>query len=398
MKVVSGQWSVVSDERARSGNVRFAYNALQPQREHPTTISRKGAKTQSNSSVCQPQRIHNISNSFAPLRLCVNPVSRRGLTLLEVLVSLFVLSFGLLGVAALIPLAKLSMARTEQSDRVGACGRAAIHEVKIRRMLDPNTWGTWSTAPVVTDRALVIDPMERTLTTPIGNLGGTTGAIKRGNLAWCTSAAIAEQVFRWQDDLTFVLPEDDKSATPPPAGTRPYQRVAGTQDFVGNYSWFFMISPSPADVANGVPWVNRSTFDVSAVVCRQRLFSVTGTTPDGEREITGATCTGSIGGAGITIAGDATNGGTITGDTVTTGIHAPLKHGEWVLLYSTLAGHEQYNWYRVAYVGYDGTNTQATLTGPDWNGGATANIVIVAGACGVYTGSVQLDSDAIWSK
>ena len=42
------------------------------------------------------------------------------------LISIFVLLFGLLGVAAVIPVAQVLLARTAQADRSAACGRAGL--------------------------------------------------------------------------------------------------------------------------------------------------------------------------------------------------------------------------------------------------------------------------------
>ena len=50
---------------------------------------------------------------------------RRGLSLLEVLVSIGILTLGLLGVAMLIPIGKFAMTEVEKADRTGTCGRAA---------------------------------------------------------------------------------------------------------------------------------------------------------------------------------------------------------------------------------------------------------------------------------
>ncbi len=52
------------------------------------------------------------------------------------LISIFIISVGLLGVASLIPAGKLRMVEANKSDRTGACGRAGLHEVKISGMLD----------------------------------------------------------------------------------------------------------------------------------------------------------------------------------------------------------------------------------------------------------------------
>ena len=74
--------------------------------------------------------------------------ARRGIGLLEVLIAIFVLMIGLLGLAVLIVVGKLTLLEVERSDRTGACGRAALHEVKVRNLLNYNGWYS-GVAPVL---------------------------------------------------------------------------------------------------------------------------------------------------------------------------------------------------------------------------------------------------------
>ena len=66
--------------------------------------------------------------------------ARSGLSLLEILFSVFVLSIGLLGVAAVIPLGHHQMLEATKSDRAAACGRAGLHEIKTRGWINPLLW------------------------------------------------------------------------------------------------------------------------------------------------------------------------------------------------------------------------------------------------------------------
>ena len=56
--------------------------------------------------------------------------ARSGLSLLEVLISVFVLSIGLLGVAAVIPLGYHQIVEATKADRAASCGRAGLHAVR----------------------------------------------------------------------------------------------------------------------------------------------------------------------------------------------------------------------------------------------------------------------------
>ena len=88
-------------------------------------------------------------NSFR-LPLCVQRNSfhssapprphRSGISLIEVLIAVFVLTFGLMGIAMVIPAGRYLMVEAAKSDRGSACGRAALNDMKIRGWLDPLGW------------------------------------------------------------------------------------------------------------------------------------------------------------------------------------------------------------------------------------------------------------------
>lgn len=71
--------------------------------------------------------------------------TRRGVSLLEVLISMFVMMVGLLGVASLLPVGQHSLAESAKADRAGTCGRAGLREVRARGILDPMTWVIYDT-------------------------------------------------------------------------------------------------------------------------------------------------------------------------------------------------------------------------------------------------------------
>ncbi|MCA9238458.1 MAG: hypothetical protein KDA44_23465, partial [Planctomycetales bacterium] len=65
---------------------------------------------------------------------------RSGISLLEVLVSMFVLLFGLLGVASMFPVGNFYAASGEKYDRTASAAPAAFAELKARGYLRPENW------------------------------------------------------------------------------------------------------------------------------------------------------------------------------------------------------------------------------------------------------------------
>ena len=173
---------------------------------------------------------------------------------MEVLISIFVLSMGLLGLAALLPVGSYTILETIKADRAGDCGRAALRDLKARRMLDstfnvnsqcwvdPNMLSNGSftltsatclslastAAPLSSRLSFVIDPWGVAGITNKYALGGGTAAWVAGStlgqalprlglgyvqsggasisgIAW--NPALAEAGFRCPDDLTVTLPE-----------------------------------------------------------------------------------------------------------------------------------------------------------------------------------------------
>jgi hypothetical protein len=66
--------------------------------------------------------------------------SRRGVTLLEVLVAIGVMVVGLLGMLALIPLGRMELVEAEKLDNSATIGRWAFRDVTVRGYLQPENW------------------------------------------------------------------------------------------------------------------------------------------------------------------------------------------------------------------------------------------------------------------
>ena len=189
------------------------------------------------------------------------------MTLMEVLISAFILSVGLLGLAALLPVGRVTVGEAIKADRAGTCGRSAMHEVKVRRMLDP---ATWSPAPntnqlIPYTGSFAIDPL--------GSTGPLGGAIPHISLNAAAMPAGALPIFMCQDDLLFSNPEE---MTPPVLTTlRPQPTVAGSPPAIqaqGNYTWFLTVTPSLSESFVTSP-AEQTHFMVSVVVCNRRNFT-----------------------------------------------------------------------------------------------------------------------------
>lgn len=327
--------------------------------------------------------------------------SRSGISLMEVLIATFILSIGLLGVAAMIPIGKLAMIEVEKSDRTGACGRAALHEVRIRKFLDFNLWSR-GVSPGT--RALPDDGLVDTIVfDPLGYARGITDGMM-GPLERCSLLASqlptplgtrlsldqAESIFLWGDDLLFVRPEERTAGTAT-IGTRPVSAATDVDGnpiapvAEGNFTWFFTVSPGDAE--NSLPLSKKQNYNVSAVVCWKRDFA----SAEPVENVTALS--GGYGGLTATLANPIPS----------------LKRGEWVLLCGQkkidLDGNgteetivNRGYWYRVAFVG----GNTLSLTGPDWDLAgpgyvwdladpsslAEVRLVAIEGVTGVYTSTV----------
>ena len=66
-------------------------------------------------------------------------VHKKGMTLLEVLISLGIITIGLLSVASLFTVGASYMRQGEIQDRAAIVAQEAFHDIVAYRLLDPNT-------------------------------------------------------------------------------------------------------------------------------------------------------------------------------------------------------------------------------------------------------------------
>jgi len=374
---------------------------IQTSPNHPRSLPSSGRVSNT-----RPKRQQHCRASHQP--------QRSGLTLLEVLVSIFVLSVGLLGVATLIPMGSFALVESSKADRSAACGRAGQREIKIRRMLDPYMWldptGTPYVDPV-TDvlpmRSYAIDPLFVSLNSLAGNPrfpfnGSLSMTMARATLrAWPSAAvamtpAVARRVFTWEDDLEFEI-NDDPDLRPlqlfaHSSGTSTMLANATTREAQRNYSW--MVTVTPAATEAGLFANNKRLYTVSVVVFYKRnlTYNPTAEAADLSERTVGCTFQGTgYGGGDVLLSCPAALGSE----------QLDVKRKEWILLSgpNPAAFGGTFKWYRVVAVDEEpeliGATWQryVTLAGPDWHTGVnpTAEAALLRGVIGVYSTTVELD-------
>ncbi len=290
---------------------------------------------------------------------------RAGISLMEVLISIFVVSIGLLGIAALIPVANYALVETTKADRAAACGQAAIRDIRVRRLADPQLW---MSNPTPLDLNILRQGWTY-MVDPQGNVANFGGLIFKLNYD-----PAAAPLFTWRDDLTFDSPDNL---------SRPVAMEYGGQNFEGDYSWMFMVTPPATedyDVAsppNGDinHWRNRRYVTVSVVVFHRR-----------DRGLTSFPFR---------------NASFVADGLLQLDNPIDVEPGHWILLGglrnntatnrpTVRVGHY---WYRVAA----GWENMLTVEGPTWTGNpAPIRAVFVPDVIGVYTTTVELNRSPEW--
>ena len=151
---------------------------------------------------------------------------RSGITILEVLISIGILSLGLASVLALLPAGGSQARKAMVDDRRSALGQNALADCQSRGLLNPANWSGSASPPVMID--------------PLGQAYGVQAVpagMKLVAVSGLTTTALADYAFRGADDLVFAVPENEELA-PVPAIEGNVRRLTE-----GNFSWLATIVP-----------------------------------------------------------------------------------------------------------------------------------------------------------
>ncbi|MGQ9564841.1 MAG: type IV pilus modification PilV family protein [Thermogutta sp.] len=373
---------------------------------------------------------------------------RSGFSLLEVLIAMFILTVGMLGIAAVVVIGNSSALRALVADRVASVGRNALAEVRIREMLDARRWINVDGSPVVTDgnsvlpggEAFCIDPLY--ISAVIAQTGG--GSSLLGRFPYYSAPSLSmrrvslniarrpdqllltignrklwERIFVAEDDLVFdaaalsrprlLFRTNTGAAVPFPLV--PGEAAAGNQllyaDYQGMYSWMVTVVPQVPGMASGT-----QKYLVSAVVFRDRSFlwrdDPTAEVP-GERVATA----NFMGGGDLRLSIPDSQ----VADAAQAEEYLKVLEGQYFLLAGGTQVQKVFLWYRVVagsevFHRNQRYYRELTVVGPDWNPAwflqtnndtdgdgisLEAQAVLCTNVYGVYTEVVDPDILSRWS-
>ncbi len=366
---------------------------------------------------------------------------RRGVSLLEVVFAIGVVMVGLLGIAALLPVAGVLANKGAVADSAANMAATAIRDFEVRGMGQPRNW-RWHNPTLgppqfvnllpTPGQSFCLDPrFAGAANRPDVRNKFPYNVLYDNTLLWMPRFSLApfpgaanslfmgrlqaEQVFSGRDDLVFDLP-DDRTLGP----IQNFGNLLAKRQVEGRISWMATVVPKldrlgtptdeytmsivvfarrqideeiPRDPAN--PFVGFENYASERVVVASSFFS-------GQP---------AFGGGDVQLA---TRAGRPAGD-------LELRGGDWVMLSSvklTAVGTVQvHKWYRVISAGEDpiwDTATgrffrEVTLTGPDWDWGhmgtntplnyaTPTQVTIVRRVVAVFEKTVRLELSSLWTN
>ena len=265
----------------------------------------------------------------------------RGISILEVLISIFIVAVGLLGVLSMLPIGHMFAQNAIRSDQASALAEKGFNDVMLRGWL----------SNLALDEPVAVDPLGGT-----GNLGGSS--LKRDNAG--ISVAMAREIFIGTDDVSYTEPDklgDQPQVVyitmpDPTGGAVPVNRKRG---YVGRYSYLVTVVPQGA---------GSKLAKVSVAVFFKRDLS---------NEVA-VSATG-IGGSDVELA--ATD--------------LKIKKNQWILLEGA---NDYYQWFRVVVAGREtdvgASKTWVSLDGPAVPASFSGKAILFDQVLSVYERTVTI--------
>jgi type II secretory pathway pseudopilin PulG len=339
--------------------------------------------------------------------------TRRGISLLEVLISIGIIALGILPVALLIPVAQSKVEQGIAADRQATLGNRAVADFRIRNMGSPRNWrvpnasvaAVFDSKGEVIRRGYCLDPTALVSWTdpspPWFFPHGTTSsaALLRITLKSLTASSVSEdvrrdlarQVFDLRDDLVFDRPVDQSQFPRRQFFVNPTDGTPVRTHADGSMSWFATVTPTISNLSG-----TNDSFLLSVVVVRGRVTSPT------EEGI--ATASSQFAGE-VTL----TDLGTTSSEQIRV---ADLRIGDWILLAKPLpdliakTSGIAYRWTKI--IGADendgviGVARTFTIANNDFfrpvttASDSSGQAILVRGVSGVYERTIRLQTDSAW--
>jgi len=198
-----------------------------------------------------------------------------GVSLLEVLAAIFVVSIGLLGVLAVIPFGAFQVSKAQHAEYASNMLVNAAEEIFIRKMPQPIEWGHPSLASGGETVFVKVDPPESSTFNCTKFIWVEPWGMRDPDYhIFCINSFVPldkwDEVMRGQDDLDYTIPVDERPELKFNKEGKPLSS--------GKYTWFFTYLPKAESTYAGqmqdVPLSSvNSPVAVDVLACYNRVAS-----------------------------------------------------------------------------------------------------------------------------
>jgi hypothetical protein len=262
-------------------------------------------------------RLHVFTFSLVQTRTSpLDPrlLARRGISLMEVLVSIGIVAIGLVSVLSLLPVGGYQAARAETEVRKSTLGQNAVQDLRTRGVLDMRNWvrfepssptttkwvdyATPSVPPELFHPPLVIDPLmvaagSSNVTNsnvvekfPMHRIGGSEPVFKRLTLRQASNLAVVSGVNVYSPNPTLAdflaSASDDVVASRPDDSSEPavgeyfHDNATPLPNLLkraseGQYTWLITLAPTELEVDHIAPQ-SRRHYLMSLVIFQRRVI------------------------------------------------------------------------------------------------------------------------------